>query len=33
MTEFCQVCNAYENQQDFKTLSCGCKFCKLSISR
>ena len=32
MTEFCQVCNTYESPQNFTSLSCGCKFCKYSVS-
>jgi ariadne-1 len=31
MTEYCLICGIYENIDNFKDLSCGCKFCKASV--
>lgn len=32
MTEYCNICSMYENKNNFKILSCGCTFCKYSVS-
>ncbi|OMJ74328.1 hypothetical protein SteCoe_26777 [Stentor coeruleus] len=32
MTEYCPICLMYENKSNFKTLSCGCSFCKYAVS-
>ncbi|OMJ76420.1 hypothetical protein SteCoe_24204 [Stentor coeruleus] len=31
MTEYCAICGTYEKQDNFKDLSCGCRFCKVSV--
>ena len=32
MNDYCTVCGIYEDVLQFRTLACGCRFCKTSVS-